>query len=66
MLRKAMLAVVTVMLAASGVRIQMYCAILVMMAGLVLHVNARAFAIPILNHMEQASLVVSLLTMVGG
>merc|ERR1712072_706212 len=66
MLRKALLAVVSVNLAPMGLSMQTYTAILLLFTALLIHMNLRPMASQYLQRMEQISLVISVLTLLGG
>ena len=66
MTRKAMLAFVAVFVQPLGLRMQVYCTMLVGLAALAAHDSAQPFARGAMNALERASIFVSLLTMLGG
>ena len=66
MLRRAVLGVTIMILASAGVALQAYAAILVLFAALVAHMNIRPMVNARLQWLEQGSLIISVLTLLGG
>jgi hypothetical protein len=66
MLRKSMLAFMSVALAPFGVYTQSICAVLILVGSSVMHARARPYSRQVLNRLEGFSLATTLLTLLGG
>jgi hypothetical protein len=66
MARKAAFSVTTVFLAGSGLRMQVYATLVVALASLMFHVHARPYTSGKVNIMDEASLLVTIVTMICG
>lgn len=66
MLRKAALVLVIVFMSPYGVLMQAYAGVMVLLCALTLQVNMLPYRMAVLNYAEEASLLVAIVTLMGG